>query len=150
MPQEIPGFDRKVGELADLLARRGLRLDAVVLADAVNKINPAASVMPALETQQAFVARMIAVLTPRWNTFFSRCNECDGNGVDPSRVSRPPAPLLASRGSFGDLPPMPPWDWSEIHGSRHDDWPRDAKSSMDVRSGWSCGANDRGCRSRDT
>jgi hypothetical protein len=102
-----------------LTDRYGLRVDFVVFADAQNAL-------PALADQQAHLARVAAVLVRHPLVHASLCNECEKNGVDPSRFARPAGATLWSRGSgLADAaPPLPVWDWIEDHPGRPADWPR--------------------------
>jgi len=129
-----------LGSFLDVLARFGLRCEAVVLADANPDRSVYPNVPPTAETQQeqqAFLDLVAPELAEHWNALPDLGNECSHkiNRVDRGAFARPAGSVLWSRGSGqADEPPFtPPWDICSDHPGRPDDWPR-RLPARDIRS----------------
>lgn len=112
----------------DLVAAHGLRVEFVAFADAQILI-------PSVPAQRSHFVRVVAALAEHWNAIGELVNEAPKNGIDPDDFSRPvDVPTIWTAGSgLGDgMPHRPPWDGVMHHGARKDEWPRDAKGSVDL------------------
>lgn len=121
--------DLVLDDFLDTAADRGLRIEAVVLADANPKPKfNLVGTFPLLDLQRAFLARIGAVLARHWNAIGEACNECSHeiNQVDRGALARPSGQTLWERGSgqADEAPFVPAWDLVGNHAGRQDDWPR--------------------------
>lgn len=124
---DLPRLDRCLLDLTRDLAAHGLRIMVTILADAQN-------VMPETSKQQVFVNhiahRDTGLLKDEWNVRFELCNECDKNGVDPSKIIKPPTrqPFSCGSGTSAADPKKclggVQGDTAEYHEARDDEYPR--------------------------
>lgn len=122
-PREHNDYFDRVEQLADLYAEYGHYLNLVVFVNA-------RSVMPNINDQLNFWAKMVDLARKHPNMILSLMNEGDAhdNSVDVGRFPQPDG-VLASSGSngAGANPPQPfwkgPWGFSELHPERRGDRP---------------------------
>jgi hypothetical protein len=130
--------DVQLRQFLALVHSRGLRVEVVALADALNW---------SLAQQRAHVQRVLdAVADMGALDFVEVSNEAFKNSKPPAEVMagvtrRRPDLVMAAGGDNATCDNLTPFvlDYVTLHNERKDEWPRTAKDELELRDGFGCG-----------
>jgi hypothetical protein len=105
----------KLSSFADLVASHGMRVEFSIFSDA-------GRIMPDQGAEIRFADRVYETLANKWNVFVELCNECELNGVTPSRFPSTSRVLASAGSGGGGVVPPTIWGFLTYHDNRASDW----------------------------
>lgn len=118
-PREHPDYYDRLPEFCELLTSYGLYVQFTVFADTQRSV-------PGVSAQRDHWARVCVQLRDEPNALLEAVNEWDAHQNAPSFLPAKPEDITASLGSNGggSNPPVPAWDYADLHPERPVDLPK--------------------------